>query len=178
MATDFITAGYSAIKALLLADSLLTTGSPKVRAFVWFDGTDPDPRREHKLPSKQPGDLPELKLDWQSLTDSQRTDNPTFGSRQTGSTCPFIETETHEYVITLTVDDTRISTASVLLSHLQRIFRAAPTLDMGGGIVARVVRITIRNEITTRDEAKEHQRRVAKANVSLTLTYDGSTQTT
>jgi hypothetical protein len=179
MATDFLLGGYQALKALLLADAALTDATTGIRMgnFVWFDGTDPQPEPEGKKGAKQPGDFPELKLDWEEQTDTMRTQTTTFGNTGPGSSCPFIAAETHVYSVTLTVDDSRLQRSSALVNHVKRILRAGSTVTVGG-YRAFVGQITARNERTAGKEAKGRKRRIVRLRVPLSVRYDGSTQTT
>jgi hypothetical protein len=179
MATDFLLAGYQAIKTLLLADASLATPTTTsgVRKFVWFDTNDPQPEPERRLGAKQAGDFAELKLDWLSQTDTFRTATPTMGNQGT-DTCPFVASETHEFVVTVTVDDVRISRMSSILNDVKRILRNPAKITVATGIVARLGQSRVRNEITDQGEAAGRRRRVATITIPVTIAYQGAAQRT
>lgn len=174
MATDFILAGYAAIKALMLADADVINPTGGVRRFVWLDEENPWPDAKNK----KPGMFIETQLDWDTQTDSMRTDTQTFGNTQAASGCPFIETETHEYLLTLTGDNVLLPKISSAITEIKKALRAAATVDVGAGAVARVGKVTSRNVLTSKGEAAGTMRRVVKMRIPVTIVYSGTTQTT
>lgn len=177
MATDFLLAGYQAVKALLLADSSLRTATRTsgVRRFVWFDGADNQPEPERKGIREQSGGYPQLKLDWDGQVDDLGRAKPTFGNQRPGSTCSRISEETHDYSITITTDNADLIQASSVINDVKRIFRAASTNTIGGA-TAFIGAVRFRNEKTSQREAAGRYRRIVTGRLQVRIIYDGSGQ--
>lgn len=172
MSTDFIAGAYAGVKALILADSWLTTPGNGVRRFVWMDGTKPN--ADSELPRKAPGDVAELEMDWTGLNDDAgRPIFPTFGNRN-DATAPYVGTQKIDLEIRIVNKDTRITPVSAIATKVLDVLKSGATINAGSGGTARLGQVTVRPTIEkTTAAAGGTERRVVIIRVPITVTFRG-----
>ncbi len=165
MAVDVVAGIYSRLATLLLAEPTFYSGpgGAAVRSLVRYDGDNGYPRKD----TVQPQDLPEAELDYESGQFSETEPMLHYGTGD-ASTDAYSLLTAHHFVVTLTIDDLRISKANSLVNGARLALRKAGN-DLGlsyvhkWGPIMRADRLSDGGD----DAGRGHRRRIVMLGIAV-----------
>lgn len=176
MATDVIAGIYNRLATVLTGESTFYSGAsgPNVRAFVRYDGDNPYPRKDQV----QPGDLPEAELDYESGEALENEPMLHYGTAAAADD-PYTLQTAHNFILTITLDDLRITKANSLVNAARLALRKAGP-DLGLSYVQKWGPILREDEQSdgTDADGRGHRRRIVQLTIPVETVQQATTEAT
>lgn len=176
MATDVIAGIYTKLATILMEEATFYSGpsGQLVRSFVRYDGNNPYPRKEQV----QPGDLAEAELDYESGESLEYEPMLHYGSAAAAND-PYTLQTAHNFTLTITLDDLRITKANTLVNAARLALRKAGN-DLGLSYVHKWGPVAREDELSdgTDADGRGHRRRIVQLTIPVETVQQATSEAT